>query len=78
MYYLFFLEKGGVQINRSMPDPGVDPGARGSLPLMITRLHHNKLMYTTCANPLCKAVLLLLTVGEGWVALSMHPEEYPP
>ena len=23
-------------------------------------------------------VLLLFSMGEGWVALSMHPEEYPP
>jgi len=28
----FFPEKGGVQINRSRPDPGVDPGVRGNWP----------------------------------------------
>jgi len=26
----------------------------------------------------CNVVLLLFSVGGGWVALSMHPEEYPP
>jgi len=26
----------------------------------------------------CKVVLLLFFMGEGWVAISMHPEEYLP
>jgi len=26
----------------------------------------------------CKVVLQLFTVGEGRVAFSKHPEEYPP